>query len=292
VQNVPAARRREIEEVLGRNIRNLTLVGADAPARFMLDVQGDNVRLLTAEGLQVVGVYPMGTGQWGAGMAQAIARLANATDLLGLDNLSAQLIVKVNIADRPALGTRGIAVVADTQPAQLHIRQRDEPRSRQNSLQLDIEVSADAFLTVVDIDSEGGVNLLFPNDSQQHEFHADGRVRAGERVLIPDSLQAGNRAGFYWDYSPPHGVDTLRVFASTDLATADTIRQRVRAMRQSLAQTQGAAARGIAQEVGDLRTALTRVATRDIVMASSPAAPASPSDWAATSLTVVVSDGP
>jgi hypothetical protein len=258
----------------------------------MVDVQGDNVRLLTAEGLQVVGVYPMGTGQWGAGMAQAIARLANAADLLGLDNLSAQLTVKVSIADRPALGTRGIAVVADTQPAQLHIRQRDEPRSRQNSLQLEIEVSADAYLTVVDIDSEGDVNLLFPNDSQQHEFHGDGRVRAGERVLIPDSLQAGNRAGFYWDYSPPHGVDTLRVFASTDLATADTIRQRVRAMRHSVAQTQGTAARGIAQEVGDLRTALTQVATRDIILASNPAAPASPSDWAATSLTVVVSDGP
>lgn len=292
VQNVPAARRREVEDILTRNIRNVSLVGADAPARFMVDVQGDSVRLLTAEGLQVVGVFPMGTGQWGAGVAQAIARLANATDLLGLDNLSAQLTVKVNLAGRPQLGTRGISVVADTQPAQLHIRQRDEPRSAQNSLQLEIEVSTDAYLTVVDVDSEGGVNLLFPNDYQQSSFHADGGVRAGEQVLIPDSLQSGNRAGFYWDYSPPRGVDTLRVFASTDLATADTIRQRVRAMRQSVAQTQGTAARAIAQDVGDLRTALTQVATRDIMVASNPAAPAIPSDWAATSLIVVVSDGP
>jgi hypothetical protein len=234
----------------------------------------------------------MGTGQWGAGVAQAIARLANATDLLGLDNLSAQLTVKVNLAGRPQLGTRGIAVVADTQPAQLHIRQRDEPRSAQNSLQLEIEVSTDAYLTVVDVDSEGGVNLLFPNDYQQPSFHADGGVRAGEQVLIPDSLQSGNRAGFYWDYSPPRGVDTLRVFASTDLATAGTIRQRVRAMRQSVAQTQGTAARAIAQDVGSLRMELTQLATRDIILASNPAAPAIPSDWAATSLTVVVSDGP
>jgi Caspase domain/Domain of unknown function (DUF4384) len=292
VQNVPAARRKEIAATLSRNIRNVSIAEPDAPARFMVDLQGDSIRLLTAEGLQVVGVFPLASGQWGASVAQAVARMANAADLLGLDNQSAQMAVRANIAGRPSLATRGIAVVADTQPAQLHVRRQDEPRSPQNSLQLEIEVSADAYLTVVDVDSEGGVNLLFPNDYQQHSFHGDGAVRAGERVLIPDSLQAGNRAGFYWDYSPPRGVDTLRVFATTDLAMADTIRQRVRAMRQSAAQAPGVAARAISQDVGNLRTELTHLATRDIIrVADQGTSAAAPSDWSATSLTVVVSDG-
>jgi len=298
VANVPPERRREIADVLNRNIRNVSIVGPDSPARFMVDLQGNSIRLLTAEGLQVVGVFPIQSGQWGPAIAQAVARVTNAADLLGLDNLSAQLALRVNIANRSTFATHGIAVVADTQPARLHVRHPDEPRSPQNSLQLQIEVSSNAYVTVVDVDSEGGVNLLFPNDYQQPTFHGDGGVRARERILIPDSLQPNNRAGFYWDYSPPRGVDTLRVFAATDPATAETIRQRVRAMRQSMSQIPGMAARGISQDVGSLRTELTHLATRGITVVPSTSnvaelpisTPAVPSDWTATSLTIVVSD--
>jgi hypothetical protein len=63
---------------------------------------------------------------------------------------------------------------------------------------------------------------MMKNDQPQ------GRVRANELVTIPDSLAPGNRAGFHWDYSPPAGMDTVRVFASTDAATANAIRQRIR----------------------------------------------------------------
>ena len=279
--NVTTERRNEIVELLGRRIGNVRFVGPQSPARFMADVQGDSIRLLTADGLQVVSTFALGGGQPGASMAQAIARLSNAADLLSLDNLAAQLAVRVAIANRPSFATRDIVSVAHTQAAQLHVRKNGEPRSAENSLQLEIEVSADAYLTVVDVDSEGGVNLLFPNDSQQHGFHGDGSVRAHERVLIPDSLQAGNRAGFHWDYSPPLGVDTLRVFAATDLATADTIRRRMRAMRPSVPAPEKAAARSISQDVGNLRTELTQLATRG---------GATMNDWSATSLTVVVSD--
>jgi hypothetical protein len=50
-------------------------------------------------------------------------------------------------------------------------------------------------------------------------------VRSGETVLIPDSLNEHNNAGFHFDYSTPPGVDTIRVFASTDLDTAEMIRR-------------------------------------------------------------------
>ena len=297
--NVPAERRREIEAVLNRDIRNVSVVGPGAPASFLVDMQGDSLRLLTAAGLQVVGIFPAGSNQWGAGVANAVARMANAAELLALDNPAAQLAVIAHVAGRQPFATRGIAVVADTQAAQLHVRRSNEPRAPSNSLQLEVSVNADAFITIVDVDSEGGVNLLFPNDYQQRSFYGDGGVRAADRVLIPDSLQPGNRAGFYWDYSPPRGIDTLRIFASTDLATANIIRQRVLAMRRPAAPVPGMATRAITQDVGRLRDDLLRLATRGIAVrpgesvqpdSSINASGAFP-DWAATSISVQVSDG-
>jgi hypothetical protein len=141
--------------------------------------------------------------------------------------------------------------------------------------------------------------VLFPNDYQQADFYANGAVRAGERVLIPDSLQTGNRAGFHWDYSPPRGTDTVRVFASTDLATAETIRRRIRSLQQLANQNRGnVQTRGIAEDLGTLRVELTGLATRGITTVADPVAQrpathgpaAAPADWAATSVTIEVED--
>ena len=295
--NVPTERRKEIEAVLNRDIRNVNIVGPGAPARFMVDMQGDSVRLRAADGGQVVGVFPATSAQWGAGIAQAVTRMGNAAELLALDNPAARLLVSAHLAGRAPFATRGVATIADTQAAQLHIRRPNEPRGGENSLQLDITVDTDAYLTIVDVDSEGGVNLLFPNDYQRRGFHADGAVRAGERVLIPDSMQEGNQAGFHWDYSPPRGTDTLRIFASTDLATANIIRQRIAAMRRPASQPAGTASRAVARDVGQLREDLIHLATRGVSTvpdrdsARPDAASALAPDWAATSLTVQVDDG-
>ena len=293
--DVPPARRKEIEAVLNRDIRNVSVVGAGSPAQFMVDMQGDTLRLLTAAGQQVVGVFPTSSNQWGANVAQAVARIGNAAELLTLENSASRLRVTVNVPGRSGFATRGIAtrgisVVADTQSAQLHARRPNEPRAPQNSLQLEISVSSDAYITIVDVDSEGNVNLLFPNDAQQRSFYGDGGVRAGERVVIPDSLQPGNRAGFYWDYAPPRGLDTLRVFAAADLGTANIIRQRVLQMRRPAAAIPGVGARAISEDVGALRNDLTHLATRDIRLVSDPNSTGL-SDWAAASLSVQVEDG-
>ena len=179
-----------------------------------------------------------------------------------------------------------------------------------------VSVSADSYLTIVDVDSEGGVNLLFPNNYQQRSFVTDGFVRAGQTALIPDSLKPGNRAGFYWDYSPPKGTDTIRVFASTDVQTAQMFRQQVGGVRT----------RGVAASIGSIRQDLATIAMKGIVTvydptshvpgtpiddqpepspvmpapvdpvaltppmpASEPAVPTSPAaDWAATSVTILV----
>lgn len=50
VLDVPTERRRHIEETLTRNIKEIELVGQDTTARFLVDTQGDSLRLLAADG--------------------------------------------------------------------------------------------------------------------------------------------------------------------------------------------------------------------------------------------------
>jgi hypothetical protein len=296
--NVPGDRRRELEAVIRRDIRNVNIVAPGAPARFMVDLQGESVRLLAADGSQVVGVYPAASNQWGPGMAQAVSRMAVSAELLGLDNPASQLQLTVQLAGRPALATRGVLTTADTQAARLHIRAAGEPRTAENSLQLDVSVGTAAYLTIADVDSEGGVNLLFPNGFQRPGFHSDGALQAGEHVLLPDSLQEGNRAGFHWDYSPPRGTDTIRIFASTDLATASLIRQRIASMRRPTSQSGAAASRAVPVDVAALRNDLIQLATRGIATIpdrgphGTGAAGVQVIDWTAASVTVQVEDRP
>ena len=108
-----------------------------------------------------------------------------------------------------------------------HIRKANEPRSLSNSLQLEVTSDTDAYITIVDVDAEGNVNVLFPNSYQNPRYYPDGFIKAGRTVLLPDSLQSGNQAGFHFDYANPPGVDTIRVFASTTSELAQRIRQAV-----------------------------------------------------------------
>lgn len=267
---MPPDTRKVVETTLRSNVQDVDLVGPDQPARFSVDVADNSLRLLAADGMQVIGTFGLNES-WGAGMATVISRSTNASELLTLDNPSSQLKVDVRVATavkpKATVSTRGITVVANTQAAQYHIRTSDKPRTEHNSLQLEIRVNADAYVTIVDVDSEGGVNLLFPNHYQQRSFYGDGFIRAGEPVLIPDSLKPGNKAGFYWDYSPPKGTDTIRVFTSTDLQTAQMIRDRIKALQTSGEQA-GATVktRSVANTVQSLRRSLAAVASRGIVV--------------------------
>jgi hypothetical protein len=269
---MPKDQRTKIEEVLRRYGRDTHIVEAGQPAHFIVDVKDNRLQLFSADGLQEVGSFAMDSPQWGTGLATVLSRSAGAAELLTLDNPAAQLKIDVRVAGVPRRATRGIAIVADTQPAQYHVRHGGEPRTTSNSLQLEIQTTADSYLTIVDVDSEGRLNLLFPNDHQQPSFYPEGRLRAGELATIPDSLQPGNHAGFHWDYAPPQGTDTLRVFASTDLETAQAIRQRVRAVPPSPTAGMGAVTTRSAVSTGvtNLRQELTTVATRGLTSIYDP----------------------
>ncbi len=282
VRDVPPDRRREIEAILARDIRNVSLVGPGEPAQFVVDMVQNDVRLSTADGLQVIATFgaSVGANAWSASLAREVSRISTAAELMSLDNPAAVMRVMARVANAPAAGLQAVP---------FRLRYGGEPRSSTNSLQLEIAVSADAYITVVDVDSEGRVNLLFPNSYQRADFLPEGFVRGSGAVRLPDDLADGNRAGFHWDYGPPAGVDTIRVFASADLQLARLLRQRIAAMQG------GTVTRG----TDELRADLAGVATRGIVtVASSPAAgatsagqpAASSGDWAATTVTVLVSE--
>ena len=301
-----AERRRQIAQVLARSARNIDIVGPGQPARFLIDASADSLRVITADEREVVATLDMRSGQWGAEMARLVSRSANASQLLAIDNPGSQMSVRAQVVGETPRTTRDIVLVADTRPAHLHVRRANETRAKENSLQLAVTVSADAYLTIVDVDSEGNANLLFPNSYQRADFYPDGRVPGNQPLLLPDGLSAGSRAGFFWDYGPPAGIDTIRIFASSDAATAKLIRDRIRALQAAPGGTRalppsGSGSSGgslsVSDALGSLHRDLAGLSTRGIVTtadsgaASSapPAVPAErPADWAATSVTVAI----
>ena len=150
---------------------------------------------------------------------------------------------------------------------------------------LEIEVSHDAYITVVDIDPEGNVAVLFPNPiSQRNGFLIDGYVRASTAVRIPDSLER-NSAGFYWDYVPPTGIDTLRVFAASDLPTAEKIRQYL-SQQGTMMVNRGQSGRVVRSELYRLNAP---VVTRGVATVAANERTLV-SDWSAATVTVLVEE--
>ncbi len=277
ILDVPPQVRTRIEQTLQKQLPTVELVGQEQSPRFLVTAQGNAIQLLAADGLQVVGAFEGDGENWASGLALVVSRSANASELLTLDNPSSQLKIDVRVANapgasKPKIGTRGIAVVAgDTQPARYRIRKPGKPRTAENTLQLEVKVSADSYITIVDVDSEGGVNLLFPNDYAKPNFYPDGFVRGGDTVLIPDSLHDRNKAGFHWDYAPPKGMDTVRVFSSTDLDSAQLIRDRIKGLQVGATKTSGkVGTRAVGQQLDSIRTGLAKSAIRGILTVYDP----------------------
>jgi hypothetical protein len=276
LRDIPPDHLKGVESALRKQVGEIEIVKAGEFSRFVIDSnqQGTQLDVYASDGLFLVASFSLKDTSWATGLAQVMSRSANASEILALDNPSSQLKVSAHVGNKPAkVASRGIGVVADTKAAHYHIRKSGKPRTGDNSLQLDVQTSADAYLTIVDVDSQGGVTVLFPNTYQRPGYLPDGRVRGGESILIPDSLDNGNQAGFHWDYTPPKGVDTIRVFASTDLETATMIRQRIHAL-EKLAQQRGkpgVTTRGdLTASVSSLREDLAKRATRGLIVVNDP----------------------
>jgi len=222
---------------------------------------------------------------------------------LSLDNPASALQLDVHlVSGDDGRTTRAVEVVAASPAPTYRIRRSGEPRSSENSLMLEVQASQDSYVTVVDVDTEGGINILFPNAAMKENFHPDGLIPGGRPIRLPDSLETPNRAGFFWDYQPPAGLDTLRVFAMTDLESASKLREFIERMKPATA-TRGqetVQARGAAKPNATFRD-LTRVlAARGIAVVADVEKPEAPAqakaqasgasghDWTAASLTLVI----
>jgi hypothetical protein len=230
--NVSSEQANDLKRALQRKLGEIQFVGADQFARFLVDAKDRTWHVYSADGEKEILSLPISANPKALDpMAQVLVQSRNASQLLALENPASQINLDVSVV---RVGERGIAVVSDRMDAPVyHIRRAREVRSLSNSLQLEVTTDTDCYITIVDVDAEGNVNVLFPNPYQNQRFYAEGFVRAGRSILLPDSLNDGNRAGFHWDYANPPGVDTIRVFASTDRQLTTRIRQSVGSSEQS-----------------------------------------------------------
>jgi len=255
-------------------------------ARFIVDERDDKFIVHGAGGLQKLADIP-GTDlrEAAAKLVELAERSMSVGELLALDNAASGIRMRAVANPLDSAGSvRGIAVVGAGRAPAYRVRRPDETRDHSNSLILEVETSQDAYITIVNVDPEGSVATLFPNAiSEQNRFYPDGLIRANEAIRIPDGLVA-NRAGFNWDFVPPTGIDTVRIFAANDLVTAERIRTQVSQVGSRVVQ------RGAGSV--DARTQLFNTTpglqTRGIQVTPS-AAPAA-SDWTATTINLVIEE--
>ncbi len=268
-REVSSNQRAAIEEALNRKLRGVVVVGPDEETEYVIDATGDQVEVLSGDGLEEVAAFPVAnTGDLADDLASLLARSLTVNELLRLENPLSQINVVASVVQA---SKRGVVVVADRPTLEDptgHIRKRGEPRTSVNSLQLRIQADADCYLTIVDVDAEGGVNVLFPNDYQKLTFYPDGFIQKGVAVMIPDSLASNNQAGFHWDFAEPPGTDTIRIFATTDLQMAQMIREQIKNVTANMmvaTRGSGQVVQMAAKGFRALRAELVRTMTRGIV---------------------------
>jgi hypothetical protein len=163
-------------------------------------------------------------------IASVAATADSVAELLSVDETSGAIDLSLSATGRPQtqaapVGTRGIKLTAAVDNHQISFYDPSAPRTYRNSLQLTVSTDVPCYLTLVSIDSAGNVLQLLPNPIQQQaRFIPDGYLQANQNYLIPDSLEAGNRAGFYMDYAPPAGTDTVRAICTSSSNLAEEIR--------------------------------------------------------------------
>lgn len=267
--------------------------------RFLVELRAGTWRVIDAGGLREIVSFPDAADAAVADrLAIILRRSSRAMALLALENLASDLKLWVGVqtaasASRPAAATRGIVLVSDDPAPAYRIRRQGEPRTHENSLIIEVQAGQPSYLTIVDVDAEGGVFQLFPTPRQRPGYLPDGLVPANQLIRIPDSLAPGNAAGFYWDYAPPVGMDTVRIFATASLETAQTIRRYVaeaaadsRALGELRTELAAGAVRGVRVSTDE---APTTTAAAAATAAATPAAPASlAGEWVAVSVVIHV----
>lgn len=293
IHGVRGEERAEIENEISRRNRQVDFVKEEDFARFIVEVEDDVCRVFGGTGLQQVSSFPFkGTSQAAERLSDLFERSARSCELLSLSNPSSTLRIQARVLTRRGQSDGGF-----------RFWRSGEPRTHANHMALEIEVNQDCYVTIVDVDSQGGINLLFPNDYQAQDFLPDGLVIAGQRTRIPDSLEPTNRAGFLWPFQPPAGQETIQVIGTPNLRLARRIREYVSQMQAAAAPRQGTMARGMDGDastsviVDEMRHSLAGLSVRGVGVVAAASQPdagnsADPSaaDWTAAPISFTVSE--
>ena len=219
----------KIQEIFER-FGNITQV--DESHDYVVDVRERDVAINSADGMESLKTLPVSDlSKLPAELNQFLNALSHPTKLRNLKNPNSSIFLKsrlLNVLRNDELNQTQLA-----DPV-LHIHRPHEPSDKFNSLQLEVSVNKPSFLTIFDLDSEGGFRVLFPSPLQNPSYYPNGRLPANEKVVLPDSFEASNRAGFVWDIGEPKGLDTLYIFASTNEGLVTKIRQLVEGFSQDL----------------------------------------------------------
>ena len=231
--DVPDEERAKLAAALRSVAKHIRVVGKDQASSFVVDHRGGEWVISGATGTDKLTAFrELDHIQVAARMAAVMTRSQAATELMSLNNPNSSMQLDVRLAGQPQSLTeqltqhRGLKITATAQASPFRLRREGEASNEQNCVVVEVAPSRDSYLTIVGVDAVGEVMMLFPNSiSEQKGFHKNGFVRGGQLVRIPDSVQDNNRAGFVWECAEPLGTTTIRVFASTDLDTAQMIRK-------------------------------------------------------------------
>jgi hypothetical protein len=221
----PPSQRVSVERMLRERLNNVSLVDAGRFARFIIIHGNGEWRVMDAAGLhEVMTMRNASDDEVAAALARLLSSAQATITLLALENRGSNDLAEARIVGED----RHNGLTSPSPQFNRHVKRANEIRSARNSLMLEVRTHADAYITIASVDTEGGIAVLFPNMHQRAQFLPDGWIAAGATVRIPDSLIPDNRAGFHWDYSPPAGRETIRVFAARDRPTAELLREFIR----------------------------------------------------------------
>jgi hypothetical protein len=209
----------------------------DVVGRDTFDIYGPSGVVQVANGLSRDYAIALGTASSSSAdfrfLKKVLLNAPTLADLVSLDNPQSDVQIRLRAAGVPDVrsrssATRTVKVSVNTRNHQLDYYQSGAPRTRANSLQLEVISNRDCYLTIVSANSMGDVYLLLPNSGQELSgFLRKGRISANISVLIPDTLADENVAGFHYDYSPPSGTDRIIGVCFTDLNDAERFRAQI-----------------------------------------------------------------
>ena len=268
----------------------------DVVAQGVFDIYGPGGAVKVASALHDGNSSP---GDFGF-LRTIILNAPTLADLVSLSSPQAGLQMQLRAAGVPgvrarSISTRTVKVSVNSGSHKLQFYEAGDPRTRQNSLQLEAVSNHDCYLTIASLNSAGDVYLLLPNAGQELSgFLSKGLIPANTSVLIPDSLADENRAGFHFDYAPPGGVDRIIGICLRDLADAGQLRAQLNKLELGGvldADLFGVEARGLLNIAPGNTSPVQAAASAVAPLQASPAPPPQATgntNWAASILTLEV----